>query len=989
MAPEERQERFRAWALKRPMQSGTGSYAESTVDDYCNLISKIGEKYPSGIDTNYPSNLFECDDVATVSALHDIIENLGRADSDDLRSLNLYLCFLESTDAGVKDALDELIKEYSKVFEDFRKNELYKWEAVKQFQTAWKPDAEDFAAMLKDALSKSSNLLAGGNYYARRMLQLFAEMNPNKTRQAMVDILFDEDTDLQIRMRQYEKVAIELLKEFNERNRTDSIVPAKKHDQDPRAMNIYLTFLRPGSHYLYKYSTYKNIAVRLDVEKEKGKFECVAGYDVICERILDRLKTKYPEVIKKSDSLLPADLRNVDPEHHLLVQDIIYYVDTYSADYGWFPSPEEYDPGISSSEWQELLEDPTITNDNNLIALKCFRTFSNGATCTEVANKYGRPKNFYLNGIVSLARRVHARTNCPMNPRDKDSKDRLWTLPCVGKDAAKGQAGGFIWKLRDELLEAMEEIDLSSVPQYANGEDREEVNQVTKVGCNIILYGPPGTGKTYNVATMAWLVSRGIDATFENVQKLSDEERAEAKAWYDAQLADRENGQVAFTTFHQSYGYEEFIEGIRPAIPEEYDSEAEGDLGYIYEDGVFKAFCKRSSKSVSIDETKYFGFNDNPTVWKVSLGGTGDNPVRKECLENGHIRIGWDSYGPDVTDETDFSTNGGKTVLTAFVTKMRIGDIVLSCFSATTVDAIGVITGEAEWHDEHDHLKRQRNVKWIAKDIAFDIVKGFDLPTMTLSTVYRLKLDEADVLKMIEQTGGKDLRMTVPNDKPYIFVIDEINRGNISKVFGELITLIEPSKRAGRSDQQSAILPYTKQPFSVPANVTIIGTMNTADRSIALMDTALRRRFRFVEVMPDYKALDGIGEIDGINVSNMVRRMNQRIDVLYDREHEIGHAYFMGLKDEPTIRKLATIFEERVIPLLQEYFYDDYEKIRLVLADNQKKDPAREFFSEDKAVTSEELFGNSDVAYEDIHDYRLNRDALIDPQAYIGVYEQA
>uniref|UniRef100_UPI003AF1AEB9 AAA family ATPase n=1 Tax=Slackia isoflavoniconvertens TaxID=572010 RepID=UPI003AF1AEB9 len=477
--------------------------------------------------------------------------------------------------------------------------------------------------------------------------------------------------------------------------------------------------------------------------------------------------------------------------------------------------------------------------------------------------------------------------------------------------------------------------------------------------------------------------------TLEDIRRLSDEERSEAKAWYDAQLRDRENGQAAFTTFHQSYGYEEFIEGIRPVIPEEDDSGVEGDLGYTYEDGVFKAFCKRASKPIAIDKTKHFGFNEDPTVWKVSLGGTGDNPVRRECLENDHIRIGWDSYGPDVTDETDFSINGGKTVLTAFATKMRIGDIVLSCYSATTVDAIGVVIGEVEWRDERDHFKRQRDVKWIAKGIAFDIVEEFGLPTMTLSTVYRLKLDEADVLKIIEQTGGEDLRMTVPNDKPYIFIIDEINRGNISKVFGELITLIEPSKRAGQPGQQSAILPYTKQPFSVPANVTIIGTMNTADRSIALMDTALRRRFRFVEMMPDYEALDGIGEVDGVDVSKMVRRINQRIDVLYDREHEIGHAYFMELKDDPTIGKLSAIFEERVIPLLQEYFYDNYEKICLVLGDNQKTGDMPRFFAEDKTVTAEELFGDSDVSYEDVHDYRLNSGALADPQVYIGVYEQA
>lgn len=349
----------------------------------------------------------------------------------------------------------------------------------------------------------------------------------------------------------------------------------------------------------------------------------------------------------------------------------------------------------------------------------------------------------------------------------------------------------------------------------------------SRPGSNIILYGPPGTGKTYNVAAMAWLISRGIDPTLENVRSLTDEQRVEAKMWYDAELTDHENGHIAFTTFHQSYGYEEFIEGIRPIIPEGNDLEAENEIGYALEDGVFKAFCNRASVS----------------------------------------------------------------------------------------DVDG-------------------------------------------------------------------------NDDPYIFVIDEINRGNISKVFGELITLIEPSKRIGQPDQQTAILPYTKKPFGVPANVTIIGTMNTADRSIALMDTALRRRFRFIEMMPDYDALQRIPEFDGINISKLVECMNRRISVLYDREHTIGHAYFMELVEDSNINTLATIFEEHIIPLLQEYFYDDYEKICLVFGDNQKSDDAIKFFVEVDSYTSDELFGVT-AAYDDVCSYQMNRKALGDPQAYISIYSQA
>ena len=184
----------------------------------------------------------------------------------------------------------------------------------------------------------------------------------------------------------------------------------------------------------------------------------------------------------------------------------------------------------------------------------------------------------------------------------------------------------------------------------------------------------------------------------------------------------------------------------------------------------------------------------------------------------------------------------------------------------------------------------------------------------------------------------------------FCFIIDEINRGNISKIFGELITLIEASKRLGEKEEMTLQLPYSEEAFGVPNNVYIIGTMNTADRSIALMDTALRRRFNFIEMMPTPQVLEKIDQdiMQGISVSKILEVMNHRIAVLYDREHTIGHAYFASLIEEPSVKKLAEIFKNSIIPLLQEYFYEDYEKIQLVLGDNAKSDNQYKFIVDRK-----------------------------------------
>lgn len=220
----------------------------------------------------------------------------------------------------------------------------------------------------------------------------------------------------------------------------------------------------------------------------------------------------------------------------------------------------------------------------------------------------------------------------------------------------------------------------------------------------------------------------------------------------------------------------------------------------------------------------------------------------------------------------------------------------------------------------------------------------------------------------------------------YVLIIDEINRGNLSRVFGELITLIEPDKREGMPEQLSAVLPYSKERFSVPANLHIIATMNTADRSLASMDTALRRRFEFTEIEPSPEELDGI-EVDGLEIAELLRCMNLRIELLLDREHRIGHSYFLPLLADPSISALARIFARKVLPLLTEYFFDDWERISWVLNDHRPQTSVPRFVVRQEE-TPATLLGSALNASMEVRNWRLNPAALNRIESYKGIVER-
>ena len=491
-------------------------------------------------------------------------------------------------------------------------------------------------------------------------------------------------------------------------------------------------------------------------------------------------------------------------------------------------------------------------------------------------------------------------------------------------------------------VEPLKNMNLTNKELQSDTNEDTKINEIDK---NMILFGPPGTGKTYSSAIYA--VAICDRKTIEVVKDM--EYREVMKRFEELKI----EGRVAFTTFHQSYGYEEFIEGIKPIV-----DDSKSKLGYTIEPGVFKYFCEMAGK-------KKMKFEDDipnvssARVWSMLLDGTGVSQLKNRCFNENCIRIGWKDYPDYITyDTADVSDNEYKMLLN-FQDEMSVGDIVVTRKSNNSIDGIAIIIGDYEF-DERDPWPRKRKVKWLMKEKEIKINNLNVGENFDCETVYELsKIRPDKIMKLIDDPGIVEF---IDENKPYVFIIDEINRGNISKIFGELITLIEDSKREGKLEQANAILPYSGEIFSVPSNVYILGTMNTADRSIALMDTALRRRFQFIEMMPDADVLRSIGadKVEKLDVANMLEVINQRITLLYDREHTIGHAFFSKLEVSPNIETLASIFQKSVIPLLQEYFYEDYQKIQLVLGDNGKTNSAHKFILDEEVKVKSIFKGNPD-----------------------------
>lgn len=476
----------------------------------------------------------------------------------------------------------------------------------------------------------------------------------------------------------------------------------------------------------------------------------------------------------------------------------------------------------------------------------------------------------------------------------------------------------------------------------------EDKNQPFELASpNIILYGPPGTGKTYHTKTYALAAIARVDP---ETLKHTDRE-AINQAYQKLVEAER----IQLVTFHQSFSYEDFIEGIKPDLHNE-----QRELRYVLSDGIFKRMCIRATHAIFLKDAS----TERPKR-SAPARMTFDSlylefiSVQAKLLSI-NVEVAFKSKSGQETRVLAINSRGN-----LLVTNQRGANIYT--VSKNQLRKLYDVYSEVEQiRTINDDILRVTHggnptVYWTVFNELKEFEKAIEMDQHQPPDETGEEIDYTSQARMMENFDlSKISPKSLQQADRYVLIIDEINRGNISQIFGELITLIEPDKRAGMAEALTVQLPYSKTSFAVPPNVILIGTMNTADRSTEALDTALRRRFTFLEMNPDYALLEAtFGTKKGIHVAKLLKTINERIGKLIGKEYQLGHAYFMSLKSANDLAGLKAIFQNRILPLLQEYFYNNYGKIELVIGEDffvkGSQQSGTAFFAESNYEARDEL----------------------------------
>ena len=764
-------------------------------------------------------------------------------------------------------------------------NEKYKWEAVKWFQDNWDVNASDFPEMLSRSLDKTFNLLASNNNFPKGMIVGFAKAAPEEVR-AMFIALFDESQDVFERMNAFKMQSSILLEKYGN--------GAAQHYQYENAISTYLWLRYPDKYYIYKFGEVKTVSSELesDYRFKKGAYaDNIRNFLRLYDEISAALK-EDTELVNLFQSQL-TDTCYPDPELKTLTIDVGFYISRlYSQENAekaeaaaWFPS--DYTPGLTEEDWLALLGDDKVFTTGSLEIMKRMKDYGGQATCTQLAVKYGETKNFYLTGSTALAKRVIEKTGCPVLTDDKNENSKWWPVLYIGRYATNDEQGSYIWKLRDELSAALDKTDLSGIELYVAAAPGEEDRGYWWLNAN---------PKIWSYSDIAVGEVQSYTLYNENGNK-----RRIFQNFLDAKAGDMIIG-------YESNPVKQIVAIGR--VSAEQDGEK---LFFEKVEGLTSPIDYATLKECpELERMEYFQ-NPQGSLFKLTRGEYDfildmireENPVSTDAAIDAYTKS-------DFLDEVYMTEKRYENLVAVLRNKKNIilqgAPGVGKTFAARRL--AWSMMGEQD-DSRIEFVQFHQNYSYEDFMMGYKPVEdGFELK---YGIFYRFCQKAAN-----------------QPDKEFFFIIDEINRGNMSKIFGELLMLIEKDYRGTK-----ATLAYNGLSFSVPKNLYIIGMMNTADRSLAMIDYALRRRFSFFEVEPGFDSEGFIHYQNGLNNETL----NELISKVKDLNHEIaldkslgkgfciGHSYFCG-RDICTDEWMHSIVDYDILPMLSEYWFDDPNKLQ-------------------------------------------------------------
>lgn len=761
--------------------------------------------------------------------------------------------------------------------------EKYKWEAVKWFQDNWDVNAPDFAEMLNRSLDKTYNLLASANNFPKGMIVGFAKSAPEEVRAIFLS-LYDESKDVYERINAFKMQSTVLLEKYGN--------GAAQHYQYENAISTYLWLRFPDKYYIYKFGEVKTVASELesDYRFKKGAYaDNIRNFLKLYDEISVALK-EDTELVNLFQSQL-TDTCYPDPELKTLTIDVGFYISRYYSQKeatpdttSWYGA--DFDPGLSVEDWSKLLKDETVFTTGALEIMKRMKDYGGMASCTQLAVKYGETKNFYNSGSVALARRICESTGITPSTRD-DGSTQWWTILYTGRDAGKDEDGSFVWKLRDELSAALDKADLSGIELYVAAAPGEQDRGYWWLNAN---------PKIWSFADIAVGEVQSYTLYNENGNK-----RRIFQNFLDAKAGDMIIG-------YESNPVKQIVAIGR--VSAEQDGEK---LFFEKVEGLTSPIDYATLRECpELERMEYFQ-NPQGSLFKLTRGEFDfildlireENPVAQEASIDAYTKS-------DFLDEVYMTEKRYENLVAVLRNKKNIilqgAPGVGKTFAARRL--AWSMMGEKD-DSRIEFVQFHQNYSYEDFMMGYKPVDdGFELK---YGIFYRFCQKAAN-----------------QPDKEFFFIIDEINRGNMSKIFGELLMLIEKDYRGTK-----ATLAYNGLSFSVPKNLYIIGMMNTADRSLAMIDYALRRRFSFFEVEPGFDSEGFIHYQNGLNnetlneLINKVKDLNREIslDKSLGKGFCIGHSYFCG-RDVCTEEWLHSIVDYDILPMLSEYWFDDANKLQ-------------------------------------------------------------